>query len=64
MWNVWSKPECERIFSDTCHEHIWHKWLTMWEKYGTTAAVAPFYAAIDSDLQEALRNASTEYYNG
>lgn len=63
MWNAWSKQACKEIFSESCYEHLWLKWMDLAQSDGMIGAAASWYAALDDNKRHIIREAAVNHYN-
>ena len=64
MANAWSKSEAITIWGKMLGEHIWNKWVSYNELYGTHAASMKLVYELDNTNLEKLVERANELYEG
>ena len=62
MYNKWSESEAVKTFGKLMGEHIWGKWVSYNEMYGTHgASMKLIYELDDTNLKILVERANTLY---
>ena len=64
MANKWSQSEARIIWGNNLGEHIWNKWVTFNENYGTHAASMKLLYELDNECLEKLVERANALYEG
>ena len=64
MANAWSESEAKKTFGNLMGEHIWNKWVSYNENFGTHGANMKLIYELDSTNLELLVERANLLYEG